>query len=69
MLKKTDARSFEFVYGHRKTIERKFKELLDGNSTILKAYNEGIQNLKKYELHPAFKKEGKSYLSDIYYDE
>ena len=32
-------------------------------------YSEGISTLKKYELHQAFKKSGKNYLMDIYYEE
>lgn len=32
-------------------------------------YHDGIQDLKKYDLHPKLKKEGKKFLIDIYYDE
>lgn len=32
-------------------------------------YQEGINELKRYEVHPVLKKEGKIYLMDFYYDE
>jgi hypothetical protein len=50
-------------------VEKKFKDIYENNSNILKNYGEAIDVLKKYELHKAFKKEGKNNLSDIYYDE
>lgn len=39
------------------------------NLDILKVYKDSLDDLKKYELHPVLVKDGKKYLSDIYYDE
>ena len=36
---------------------------------ILKNYNEGISDLKKYDVHPVLRKDGKQTLMDFYYDE
>jgi hypothetical protein len=53
----------------KNTLRKKFAEQYDGNKEILKLYVDGIADLKKYELHPVLRKEGKTHLIDIYYDE
>jgi hypothetical protein len=51
LLKKSQNRSLDYVYGNKKAIEKRFKDQYEGNQITLKAYVEGIQALKKYELH------------------
>ena len=46
----------------------KFSEILENNKETLRCYEEGVSELKRYELHSALKKENKKYLIDIYYD-
>jgi len=50
-------------------VRKKFNEIFDENKKILKLYQEGLQELKKIDLHPLLKKEGKKHLIDIYYEE
>jgi hypothetical protein len=69
LMKKSITRTFDFLYTNRKNIDKRFRDLSDSNDQILTSYYEGLQNLKKYELHSVFKKEGKNNLIDIYYDE
>lgn len=54
---------------YKNSLRKKFQEVYERNKEILKVYSEGISDLKKYELHPVLKKEGKKHLIDIYYDE
>jgi len=49
--------------------KKRFTEQWEANQLILKAYVEGINDLKRYEVHPSVKREGKQVLMDFYYDE
>jgi hypothetical protein len=42
---------------------------MEANRQTSKAYEDGLAELKRYEVHPALKKDGKNYLMDFYYDE
>ena len=53
----------------RASTKKKFQEQFEINQLTLKQYHEGINELKKYEVHPALKKDGKQVLMDFYYDE
>lgn len=68
-LKKSQGKTFDYYYSTKKHIVKQFSEVYEANLQVLKMYTEGINQLKKYELHPALKKENKNYLIDIYYDE
>ena len=35
----------------------------------MKAYDEGLGELKRYEVHPGLRRDGKNNLMDFYYDE
>lgn len=49
--------------------KKRFTDQLEVNNAILKAYGEGINELKKYEVHASLKRDGKQTLMDFYYDE
>ena len=68
-LKKSQTKTFDTIYNIKKQLCKKFNDQVEANQGILKSYVEGINELKKYELHSALKKDGKSHLIDIYYDE
>jgi len=42
---------------------------MEANKLTGRAYEDGLAELKRYEVHPAIKKDGKNYLMDFYYDE
>lgn len=49
--------------------KKRFVDQFDANRATLKAYDEGLAELKRYEVHPALKRDGKNNLMDFYYDE
>jgi len=69
-LKKSISKTVDQLYNTFRSVHKKrFAEQYDINMGILKHYNEGINDLKKYEVHPMLKKDGKQCLMDFYYDE
>ena len=42
---------------------------MEANKQTAKAYEDGLAELKRYEVHPSIKRDGKTCLMDFYYDE
>jgi hypothetical protein len=69
LVRKSVNKTFESMLSQKSNLRKKACEMFDQNKEVLRQYSEGVQELKKYELHPNLKKEKKEYLIDIYYDE
>ena len=59
----------EFLNSSKMMIRKKMTSVLTENEEVIKNYAQSIENLKRIEIHSLLKKEGKSTLMDIYYDE
>lgn len=46
----------------------KLKNSLDKNQSIIQRFSEGMEVIKKYELHPQLQNDRQKYLLDVYYD-
>jgi hypothetical protein len=68
-LQKTIQRTYDQLYAAKNTLRQKGLDTYAQNRQILVQYVEGLEELKKYELHPALQREGKRHLIDVYYDE
>ncbi|CDW86141.1 UNKNOWN [Stylonychia lemnae] len=69
LVKKNICKTFDHMYNQKNIIRTQFGERYEQNKEILKLYEEGLSDLKKYELHPALRKDGKKMLIDVYFEE
>lgn len=69
LMKKSANRTFDNMLTQKSNLRKRGGELFEANKEIMRSYSDGVQELKKYELHPALRKENKQCLIDIYYDE
>jgi len=63
-------RTVEILSSHSKNVVKKrLIDQLEANRQTIRKYDESIAELKRYEVHQAFRKDGKQVLMDFYYDE
>jgi hypothetical protein len=70
LVRRSVPRTLEALHIHIKNVlKKRFVDQLEANRQTIRNYEESIAELKRYEVHSAFRKDGKQYLMDFYYDE
>lgn len=69
-MRKSVYRTVDTIFNiFKHSTKKRFTEQFEANRATMKAYEDGLGELKRYEVHPGLRRDGKNNLMDFYYDE